>query len=70
MDGSQLVGSAINFPDGNMDDIPALGHLAYRNVCSLFTEFHVPLDFRSDSRRSNLCLISLNYRILMRFFFS
>lgn len=26
----QIVGSAVNFPDGNMDDIPALGALAAR----------------------------------------
>ncbi|KZT10847.1 PLP-dependent transferase [Laetiporus sulphureus 93-53] len=33
-----LVGSAINFPDGNMDDIPALGALAQRHKIGLHVD--------------------------------
>lgn len=34
----QLVGSAVNFPDGNMDPIPALGELAQKHNIGLHVD--------------------------------
>ena len=36
----QIVGSAVNFPDGNMDDIPALSQIAKKYNIGMYMAIH------------------------------